>query len=188
MRNCPGPERDQTDFLHDRVYCLSGSSQLLASEKQRVIDKYLHNCIVPYWILGETLFSLRLMVALPLTAVRLGLSVAVSCWVVQPRNREVTGGNLIKRTGMSWTEASITRTELIGRSSWWLLLLLEEYSVESKTILGPGRMITYPPADVPRIRQQAVNPWVPSHKAGDCAGITERSSSCKQSEYKITWL
>lgn len=188
MQNCQGPERDQNDFLHDRVYCLSGSSQLLASEKQSVIDKYLHNCIVPHWIRGETLFSPRLMVALPLTAVRLGLSVAVSCWVVQRRNREVTGGNLIKHTGMSWTEASITRTELIERSSWWLLLLLEEYSVESKTILGPGRMITYPPADVPRIKQQAVNPWVPSHKAGDCAGISERSSSCKQSEYKITWL
>lgn len=108
------------------------------------------------------------MVALPLTAVRLGLSVAVSCWVEQPRNREVTGCNSIKRTGMSWTEASITRTELIGRNSWWLLLLLEEYSIESKTILGPGQMITYPLADVSRIRQQVVNPWVSRHKAGDC--------------------
>lgn len=129
------------------------------------------------------------MVALPLAAARLGLNLAVSFWVVHPRNREATGGNLIKHTGMSWTEASITRTELTGGSSWWLLILLEEYSVKSKTTPGPGQTISYPQANVPRIRQWAVNPWVSSHKARDlCAGISRRSSSPKRLEYKIRWL
>lgn len=70
-------------------------------EKQWVIDRYLLNCIVSYRIPRENLISLRLMVALPLAAARLGLNLAVSCWVVQPRNREMTGGDLIKCTGMS---------------------------------------------------------------------------------------
>lgn len=70
-------------------------------EKQWVTDRYLHNCTVPYQIPKESLIFLRLMVALPLGAARLGLNLAVSWWVVQPRNREVTGSNLIKHAGMS---------------------------------------------------------------------------------------
>ena len=102
MRNCQRPERDQTDFPYGTVYCLSGSSQFLMPEKQQVIDRYLHNCIVPHWIPRENLISLRLMVALPLAAARPGLNFAVSCWVVQPRNREVTG--VIWSSALLWAE------------------------------------------------------------------------------------
>jgi len=70
-------------------------------EKQWFIDRYLYNRIAPHRTQRENLLSLRLMLALPLAAAGLGLNLAVSCWVVQLRNREVTGGNLIKRTGMS---------------------------------------------------------------------------------------
>lgn len=89
--------------------CLSDSSLFIMSEKQHIIDRYLSEY-------QGGIF----MVALPLAATRWRLKLAVSFWVVEPRNREVTGSNLIKCTGMSWTEASITRTELTGESSWWL--------------------------------------------------------------------
>lgn len=101
MRNSQRPERDWTHFPHSMVSCLSGSSQFLMPEKQWVLDRYLHNCIVPFQIRRENRISLRLMMALPLAVARLGLNLAASRWVVQPRNREVTGGNLIKHTGMS---------------------------------------------------------------------------------------